>query len=629
MTEASIDELTVSKDDFLAIENFNQVINNLGDLDYRGLHVELSKLAQNSQEAGAFKASKIYWLLADACSMEIDYKNIAEPFKATFHYLNRRACNADDFSNEEISFFSEVVEEIENYLIQARLADLVWLLNKSLGIKFPQLAIDAYSKAPLNTQVWFKYGEDCWKRALTLAKQLRKPTADKLSEMKDQIFSVLIESTVDDGRLSLLMAELLDGFNLFYLKTEITQIAEITQKLHDLSLESGKKGEWFKARNFARVTSHWYYVMGDHENRYKAWSLFAEFYVSEAELRSKGEHKSFSVASSFYEDAIQAYREIPHKYREALNVGQRLIELKDLMDECSKKALDEMSFSQSPSICIREIIEAAEKTVKGKGAIEALKELCNFAPFTNFKEAEKRAIDTTREFTLTSIVGSSHMSGDGRTVAKTMGLKGTQELSADVDCVFLGMLQEYKLHVELMIKSSILPAFDIIRLEHRLTEMDFLNLAQASPIVPINRESLYAKGLYEGFEYDFVNALHILVPQVENLVRYHLKNAGVQTTHHGQDGIEDEKGLSSLVDEPKMNEVFGEDLSFEIRALFCESRGLNLRNELAHGLVNYYQANSVYSVYVWWLCLKLAFQTFYNTAHKMPKTDSASDKEEN
>ena len=108
-------------------------------------------------------------------------------------------------------------------------------------------------------------------------------------------------------------------------------------------------------------------------------------------------------------------------------------------------------------------------------------------------------------------------------------------------------------------------------------------------------------------------ALHLLVPQIEHMVRFHLKAAGIKTTTLDQAGVENELGLSALMELPGLTKVFGEDLSFELKALFCDAFGPNLRNELAHGLLDEDACSSVYSIYAWWLGLRLVFNTFWNS----------------
>jgi len=97
------------------------------------------------------------------------------------------------------------------------------------------------------------------------------------------------------------------------------------------------------------------------------------------------------------------------------------------------------------------------------------------------------------------------------------------------------------------------------------------------------------------------------------MVRWHLKAAGVKTTNLDPDGVENENGLSTLIDLPETAMVFGEDLTFEIKALFCDAAGPNLRNGCAHGLLDYDACRSINSIYAWWLGFKLVFSSFWNT----------------
>jgi hypothetical protein len=107
------------------------------------------------------------------------------------------------------------------------------------------------------------------------------------------------------------------------------------------------------------------------------------------------------------------------------------------------------------------------------------------------------------------------------------------------------------------------------------------------------------------------------------MVRFHLKAAGVKTTNLDEDGIENENGLSRLAGFPETAKIFGDDLAFEIKALFCDPRGPNLRNEAAHGLLDYDASESIYGVYAWWLTLKVVFSTFWNAMRSTVVEDAS------
>ena len=100
------------------------------------------------------------------------------------------------------------------------------------------------------------------------------------------------------------------------------------------------------------------------------------------------------------------------------------------------------------------------------------------------------------------------------------------------------------------------------------------------------------------------------------MVRYHLKAAGACTTVLDKDGTEAEINLGALLDKPEALLVFGEDLVFEMRAMFCESRGPNFRHHLAHGLLEDRDFETAFAVYAWCLALRLVFNVFWNSQRK-------------
>ena len=162
-----------------------------------------------------------------------------------------------------------------------------------------------------------------------------------------------------------------------------------------------------------------------------------------------------------------------------------------------------------------------------------------------------------------------------------------------------------------MTESAIVPALQQVHLEHHISLEDLNNIVGQSGTVPAMRVELVAKGLKAGIEGDFVVALHLLVPQLEHLVRTHLQSFGDKTTGPGTDGLQMEVGLSTLITLPGMEQVFGVDVAFEIRALFCDRFGPNLRNELAHGLLDPSALQSAESIYAWWFIFRLIYGQYW------------------
>ena len=147
-------------------------------------------------------------------------------------------------------------------------------------------------------------------------------------------------------------------------------------------------------------------------------------------------------------------------------------------------------------------------------------------------------------------------------------------------------------------------------------EIKSLPQCKYSTIVPINRIHFFARGLYHGFNYNYSDAIHILTPQIENMVRILLKNAGINTSKMSgdQDLLESEIGLSNLLRIPEISEIMDEDLIFNLKAIFAEKPGPNFRNEIAHGLLEETVANSHLAAYAWWFVFSLVVK--FNTKVK-------------
>src|SRR3989344_1682737 len=207
---------------------------------------------------------------------------------------------------------------------------------------------------------------------------------------------------------------------------------------------------------------------------------------------------------------------------------------------------------------------------------------------------------------------SQKLATDGRVVAES---PAASDLSAEddevTDAVWSKMIQDHVLRVRFGVQSAIAPALRQFARERLISTHDLVNIVGQSGAVPSERIGLMAKGLKAGFEGDFIVALHLLVPQIENFVRTHLKLKGAKTLTTEADSLQMEAGLSTLVALPEMDEVFGEDLAFEIRALFCEGFGPKLRNELAHGLLDAHAMQSAESIYAWWVIFRIVYQQYW------------------
>jgi hypothetical protein len=355
-----------------------------------------------------------------------------------------------------------------------------------------------------------------------------------------------------------------------------------------------------------------------------SWQLVeavADSWIREAEVRRTGENGSNMVAGSFFENALQELRRIPKKFRSE-NTIDLLSRLPRMIREAGEAGLDEMHAIESDPIDLTEAVRDGQRRVSGLSAVDALAVLSLMSGFASFSSDRQVAEDTLKN-SIVGLFGSSTFSGDGRKIHSSRG----DETRPDgvPSNVWQRMMTHYEFRIQVLVVGQIRPALEVLTNEHRLRLADFDAIVQGSGLVPPANRYLYSLGLSLGFNGEFAAALHILVPQIEAIVRYHLREAGVDTSRIDKDSAEMEAGLSTLMKSPEADQLFEEDLAYEIRALFCGPLGPNLRNRVAHGLVYPGEAEGEHGEYVWWFALKLVYMPFLNRLREQQAAPDGSD----
>jgi hypothetical protein len=594
------ENITVSLEDFKKC-SWLEAIQDAKKESYSSISLALSSCASKATEDERFSEAKVLWLLTDAFSMMLNPSSHNEPFKPFIMWADgRRSSIPEDFKVEDIAFFEEIIDEITEPKLYARIADLLWLCKKPRNQQFALKAIDAYIKTPLTAENGVQDEFECWERSIQLCMMLRN--SSRLQEIENQLVASIQNATKEDKFFALKLS------NLFaeYIKSD--SLLEITEKLEKLGCEFEETSDFYTSREYFSEASKFYTKLGMLEKSVAMTIKVAEGWVKEANTQ-----QSNINAAHNYENAIHTYWKIPKSYRDVHNIDNLIAELRTKLNLANKNSISEMGTISTGEIDISELVENARNTVSNKNAIDALLTLANIyqgAKIQRFKESAEKSI---REHPLSNLFSDIHLGKDGRVIAKSpaSNLGGAPDEAA----VWAKMVQQYSMEINLAVQAKIWAALEIIRLEHRITEVDFYSVVRQSAVIPEGRERLIAKGLFAGYDNDFVTALHILIPQVEHLVRIYLKQAGVKTSTLDKNGIETENGLSTLMDNPEVDTIFGEDLAFEFKALLCDSFGANLRNELAHGLIEYEECYSINSIYAWWLILRIVFNAFLNVKH--------------
>ncbi len=569
----------------------------------------LAKKGQKAAEENKMPQSKVLWLLADICSMMLQPSSVNEPFKPCFTSRTQRSAVTNDFSEEDIDYFLLILPAIAEPWLKARISDLSWLRRRS-RTDLALVAIDSYLTAPITLESFVGDGSNCWMRAVQLTRLLKHAAGERIKDIQNRILEVLLRSTEKDGFLARWLSNLLKAYGL-----GISFENEIAEKLISLAEAFKAQKDFHRAREYYDPASYWFSKANKENESFKAIAYQAEAWNVEAEMYELSEN--FQGAAHCLENAIQTYRSIPNKHRAILGIEKKLSQLQSQLHITGKRAAENMTPIFIPLPDNSGMVAESRLLIHGKPPLDALKILANLYPGAKKAKIRESAEQALTQFHFGSFFGLSVRSHDGRIIAKTPGIanvaKGSKEYE---EAVWKEMLQTYYFEVGSVVPGRILPALEAMIVEHRLQERDFTSFCSQSSIVPPSRSLAFGKALFAGYDLDFDSAIHRLVPQVENMVRYHLKAAGIVTTILDRESIEMEINLSALLDKPEALLIFGEDLIFEMKALFCESRGPNFRHHFAHGLLEDSDFCSVYAIYAWCFTLRLVFNVFWNTSRK-------------
>jgi tetratricopeptide (TPR) repeat protein len=411
--------------------------------------------------------------------------------------------------------------------------------------------------------------------------------------------------------MTLWVADLLDQ-----LKIDRDFKEDIASSLFEIALELKHDGDFHSARSYFELAAKKYQQCSEEQGWLDAHIAIADCFELEGDSRSAG---SNMVANSFYENAIQAYRRIPNKNRVNYDVESRISAIRHKINDSGRASLDEMALIETPGVDVSEIAKSSMAHVAGKSSPEeALMYLSGLFAGPKYQELASSAKEIMQESIFSSLAGSSHMSSDGRVIAKTppMNLGAGEDDPANQAALHRQIQQQFSIEIQLVVEGQILPALRQLLMEHRFTKELMVAACHHSPIVPKNREELLGYALWLGFEHEFGTAIHLLCPQTENIVRSQLKEAGAHTSNIDREGIENENGLSTLMEMQEAIDLFGEDLTFEIKSVFTDALGFNLRNEVAHGLVDDNTSSSIQTVYAWWMILRLVIRSLAATRSK-------------
>lgn len=589
----------LTKDDFIN-SHWQDVVNSSETKDCLTYGSAFWKKAQEAQDAGNVREQAVFEILAVVTRTEIKPESTEEFFADFFQNL----------TDEHLDFLAEIAFDISDPELQARVADILWVRRRAY--RMAQLAVTAYlqsAKELENLEHW-SCGFKRIERALRLAR--------KINHQADTVVSY-IEAVLDryNGEdplwLSAKLMELLQEYRL----GDPTKYAALAEKAATLA-ESDHN--WRRARAYWEIKARWHLLEKDSEKELAASMRAAETYVREAEEALKQDSVSYLTASAHLQKAVEAFKRVRGTKEETVDAKARAKEVQKLFLHYQEESVKEL-IPSSYKVDITEMVEQARAHVGGKDFQDALFKLALLGAPINVSHLRQQAQDHAREFVLSDLFSIVMMNEMGKVVARQPGSVLSDNPKEAEAATRFEMNRNAVQYQTLQAQAFIEPARDQINLEHAVRVNDLLSIVSNSPFVPPEREYLFAKGLYAGLTGDFFTSTHILIPQIENSVRYLLWRRGVLPSGSDDKGIQNEHNLNTTLYRPEIASIFDENTLFDLKGLLVEHSGSNLRNRMAHGLINDREFLSPLMSYLWWLTLRLCCVPILIHQHKVEQSD--------
>ena len=579
----------VSKEDFCI--KVNGIFSELSNEE----QLSLVEISSNLNKSGNCEIEpelkKSLLLLANICLLKLNSESRNDPFQSYISIGNNRSFHPIDLKAEEILCLSNIIDEDIPSIIKARIADILWTCSVPKNKKYSEIAIESYISMDVCDDFFEPNIYTFWERAVVLAKQTKNNSL--IEKIKSKLLNEIDHPSTSWDLHLLKIIEIFDNTDL-----DKGLNHELAEKLLEKQKEFNHEQQFHIAEQYLELAAKLFKKSGNEEDSCRSLAFLAQATENHGDYRK---NESAMVANHFYKIALQRYRQIPNSYRNTLQIDQKLDTIQEKITQSGLLITDELKLISTEQMNISELQEQSINHVKDKQT--AFESLLYFSGVSscNFGSIWKSTENNINNSPISSLFGATSVSVDGRKISSIPPLDGKNR----DEVILKNAIKNFGIHMHLVVEGCILPALEQIQQEHLFPKEFLIQLCKFSSIVPEKREVLVANALYQGFEWDFRSAIHLLAPQVENMVRQLLKQNGLVTTHTDPNGIENEMGLSSLVSIVGAREILGDDLWFELQAVFTDSLSANLRNEVGHGLLDDDTSNSLYSVYAWWMILRL------------------------
>jgi tetratricopeptide (TPR) repeat protein len=514
-------------------------------------------------------------IISKCCSLNFNTKEQFNPFGQSLTEL----------SDDEIKIIKQIIEIIPGDELNARLSDIVWVRNREIG--FAENAIQKYLEVAsriVDYDDWVQCG-NALERALRISSLFKKNKIDLFNSVIDNLENLLQRIDCKDNKfLSIHLIKLLYNFHFDNSKKYMILLSTIAS-------DAENKGDFHKAE--------------------EAWLLLIDL-NRDNESDKRDAYISLINCYVKHFDSVEEYMLKAHWLEKAVEVCKNVSDYKEERDKIYKKltlaqkeSLKELQTFETELPDLSDYVAKSISLIKDKNLEESLFSLafkCYSIP--DYDKIKKQTIDGIKDHPFYSLMGGIILDEEGKTVKRKPSL-----LSEDADQQESGLWNEIIQSViyqhSLSVRFSINPIREEICKRYYFDENVFLNYCKNNPFIRPGQEYIFAKGLYSGLSGDFITSSSILIPLLENSLRFILEQAGGIISTLNTNNVQEVIRINAILNNSKLKERLGNNIINDLKCLLIEPAAYNFRNRVSHGLLSTYDFYQEGMIYLWALILRL------------------------
>lgn len=338
--------------------------------------------------------------------------------------------------------------------------------------------------------------------------------------------------------------------------------------------------DYIQYRNCLTVYIDWLHISGCDEQIQENLIKYGETFEQQAE---SGEQSNLAKAS-FYEMAARHFADIGER--------EKVYKLKVKIKQAFRRAQETGEYktiSTTQSIKTSDL-ENETRDFFGVSISDTFNLFSHSSDFIIKKAPIEQVAEGEANNPIYKLVDFGHVQGN----RKVFNAQSEDDLKRHLVC------SRYSIHLETTFSvlvnyiwnRMITDGLTANMVSDRICEIEYMDDQQ---------KELITSAINRFFENDYISTLHILVPQFESYFRTLFEWGGFPTTSLKADATQHEQTFNDFLLQQYVKDTIESDLIFMIDFVMVNQLGKNLRNNIAHGLLDIKQFNKTNCIIVIYL----------------------------